>query len=211
MVAGAGARPATATALVVGVVLASSVLHATWNALTKIMPDQFTAFALLAATESLWGAAVWAATGGPRAAAWPFLLGSAAIHVVYSLTLLNSYRFGDLSQVYPLARGLAPLLVAGLAALVAGETLAPLQMGGVAVVAGGLTSLVGLRGGRRLRDRRAVVLAVATGCGIAAYTVVDGLGVRRAGGPLSYAGPLFLLQGVVVCGLLALWQARRHR
>jgi drug/metabolite transporter (DMT)-like permease len=207
----ASARPATATALVVGVVLASSVLHAAWNALTKVMPDQFTAFALLAATESVWGAAVWAATGGPRMGSWPFLAGSAVIHVAYSITLLNSYRFGDLSQVYPLARGLAPLMVAGLAALVAGETLAPLQIGGVAVVAGGLTSLVGLRAFRRLGDRRGVVLAVATGVGIAAYTVIDGLGVRRAGGALSYAGPLFLLQGVVVCAILTALLARRRR
>jgi drug/metabolite transporter (DMT)-like permease len=194
---------------VVGVVLASSVLHAVWNALAKAMPDQFVAFTLLAATEMVWGAGVWLAVGGPRAAAWPFVVGSAAIHVAYSMTLLNSYRFGDLSRVYPLARGLAPLLVAAFAALVAGETLAPLQILGVAVVAGGLTSLVWVRGTGSLRDRRAVLLAVATGVAIAGYTLVDGLGVRRAGGALAYSGVLFLLQAVVVFGILAAYLARR--
>lgn len=206
----AAARPATPTLAVLAVVLAASVIHATWNALAKAMTDQFVAFALIAATQACWGAAVIVAVGGPAGPAWPFVLASAAIHVVYSVALLNSYRSGDLSVAYPLARGLAPVLVAGAAAMVAGETLAPAQIAGVGVVAGGLASLVWTRAPRPARYRRGVVLAVATGVTIAAYTVVDGLGVRRSGGALAYAGLLFLVQGAVVVAVLAASQ-RRHR
>lgn len=190
---------------VVSVVLVASFLHAGWNVLAKAMKDQVVAFGLIAATAMLWGAAVLVVVRSPAPASWPYLAVSAAIHVVYNVTLLNSYRFGDLNQVYPLARGLAPLLVAGGAAVVAGETLAPWQVVGVAVVAGGLTSLVWARGRGSLRDRRALVLAVATGVAIAAYSIVDGLGVRRSASPLGYAGALFLAEGlVIVLGVIAL-------
>lgn len=194
----AGSLPSVPGLGVASVVLAASVLHAGWNAMAKAMKDQVTAFGLIGVTAIAWGAVVLIVVRGPARPAWPYLALSAAIHVVYNVTLLNSYRFGDLSQVYPLARGLAPLLVAGGAAVVAGETLAPWQIAGVAVIAGGLTSLIWAGGPHASGDRRAVVLAVATGAAIAAYSLVDGLGVRRAGSPLGYAAVLFVAQDLVV-------------
>ncbi|MDQ2728705.1 MAG: DMT family transporter [Actinomycetota bacterium] len=190
-------------------VLVAAVLHAAWNAMAKAMKDQVVAFGLIGVTAIVWGVVVLVVARGPARAAWPFLALSAAIHVVYNVTLLNSYRFGDLSQVYPLARGLAPLLVAGGAEVVAGETLGPWQIVGVAVIAGGLTSLVWVRGRHPPGDRRALTLAVATGVAIAAYSVVDGLGVRRAASPLGYAGALFVAQDVVVVVAIVVLRRRR--
>lgn len=93
--------------------------------------------------------------------------------------------------------------------MVAGETLGPWQLVGVAVVAGGLTSLVWAHGHKTLQSRRAVVLAVATGMTIAAYSIVDGLGVRRSASPLGYAGALFLAEDLaIVLGVIIL---RRRR
>ncbi|MDQ2724288.1 MAG: EamA family transporter [Actinomycetota bacterium] len=108
-----------------------------------------------------------------------------------------------------MARGLAPLLVAGGAAVVVGETLAPWQIVGVAVIAGGLTSLVWARGPRPPGGRWALALAVATGVAIAAHTVVDGLGVRRAASPLGYAGALFVAQDVVVVAAIVVLRRGR--
>ncbi len=199
------ANPGT---VVVVAVLAASFLHASWNVLAKATKDQVVGFGVIAITAALWGALVLVVVGGPARASWPYLAVSAAIHVGYNVTLLNSYRFGELSRVYPLARGIAPLLVAGAAAVLTGETLDLAQIVGVGVVAGGLTSLVWIRGGRSLRDRRAVGLALATGVAIAGYSVVDGLGVRRSASPLGYAGALFLVESLVVAAGVGIRRGR---
>ena len=194
IVASAG-LPSVPSGAVLSVVLVASVLHALWNAIAKSMKDQVVAFGLIALAATVSGGCMLLVVRAPSGASAPFLAGSVAVHLAYNVALLNSYRFGDLGEVYPLARGIAPLLVAGGAALVAGERLAPAQLVGIAVVAGGLTSLVWSRRVRSLRDRHALWLAVAAGVAIALYSVVDGLGVRRAASPLGYAGALFLAEG----------------
>ena len=118
------------------------------------------------------------------------------LHLGYELLLLVAYRAGDLSQVYPVARGAAPLLVAAYAGLVLGERLAPVQLAGLGGVCAGL--LVLAAAGRGARWRPAVGPALATGVCIAAYTVADGLGVRRAGTVTGYVAWLFLLHGLPI-------------
>ena len=196
------------TGLVVFVVLVAATAHAGWNLLVKLMDDQVLAFWLLNGTTAACGAGMWALAGSPQMSAWPYLAASVALHVAYNLTLLNSYRFGDLSRVYPLARGLAPLLVTGGAALVAGESLGTLQLAGVAVVAGGLVSLVWLGGGASVGGGRSVVLAVVTGALIAAYSLCDGLGVRHAHDTLGYAGALFVIESSLLVAGLTSWRRR---
>jgi drug/metabolite transporter (DMT)-like permease len=140
--------------------------------------------------------AALAVVAGPAAASWPFLGTSGVLHLGYKLVLMRSYRLGDLSQVYPLARGIAPLLVAGFAAGFVGERLGPPQLAGIVLVSVGLASLA--FGGKRptAAERPAIVFALFTGVFIAAYTIVDGLGVRRSGTALGYAAWLFLLNGL---------------
>jgi drug/metabolite transporter (DMT)-like permease len=194
--------------VVVAVVLVAAVAHAGWNLLAKLMDDQVVAFWLINATCVVCGAGMWAIAGSPRAPAWPYLATSVGLHVAYNVTLLNSYRSGELSQVYPLARGLAPLLVTGGAALVAGEGLSALQLAGVAVVAGGLVSLVWLRGAPPTGGRRSMALAALTGVIIAAYSLCDGLGVRHAHDTAGYAGALFLFESSLLVVGLAGWRRR---
>jgi drug/metabolite transporter (DMT)-like permease len=111
--------------------------------------------------------------------------------------------------VYPLARGSAPLLVAGFAALAVGERLGPLRLAGVLVVSLGLVLLVGMGGRQLAAHRRAIGFALATGVSIAAYTVTDGLGVRRSGSALGYIAWLFLAEGLPL-PLYAATLGRRH-
>jgi drug/metabolite transporter (DMT)-like permease len=181
--------------LVVGAVLVSAVLHATWNATAHAITDRFLGFTLIGLTCTVGGALLAAFSPLPAAAAWAFVLASATMHVLYNLFLMWSYRLGHFGRAYPLARGMSPWLVAIAAFLFAGEALPATRLAGVLVISAGLALLV-LAGGRPGRaDRPAISAAVLTGVFIAVYTTLDGLGVRRSGTTTGYVGWLFLLQG----------------
>ena len=191
-------------------VLLAAVLHATWNALLKGGQDRLATFVLLDLTGVVLCTLAVPLLPGPAPASWGFIALSTLIHTGYKLLLIESYRTGgDLSQVYPLARGSAPLLVAGFAGLVVGERLGPLRLAGVLVVCVGLVLLVGVNGRQVAAHRRAVGFALATGVSIAAYTVADGLGVRRSGSALAYIAWLFLAEGLPLPVYAATW-GRRH-
>ena len=176
-------------------VLAAAVTHATWNAIAHGIKDQTLAFALIGAGGSAVCIPLVIVAAIPRSASWPYLLASVGIHVFYNLLLMQCYRLGEFSQVYPLARGVSPLVVTILAAIFVHEHLALYQVAGVIVVSAGLAFLV--FGGRR-PGRGAFLAAVGTGLTIAAYTTVDGVGVRASASPVGYIGWLILLQSLCV-------------
>jgi drug/metabolite transporter (DMT)-like permease len=179
------------------IVIGAGGLHAAWNAITKHLDDRLMTFALIGIASAVGGGLAVALAGLPARAAVPFAIASAAIHIGYDLALMNSYRVGAFNQVYPIARGTSPLVVAVGAYFLAHEHLGAVPLAGVAILAAGLISLA-LSSGRLSRsDLPAVTAAVATGLTIAAYTLVDGLGVRQAHDPFAYAGLLFLLQAPV--------------
>ncbi|QKG26803.1 EamA family transporter [Actinomadura verrucosospora] len=195
-------------------VIFAGVLHATWNAIVKGAPDRWASFALVGFGEALVAVPLGLAAGPPDRAAWPWLAASVVVHTVYMGLLLAAYQLGDFSQVYPLARGSAPLLVAVLAAVALGERLSWTQDAGVAAVCGGLGVLAfaGRRGGgtadlteggaARERDPRAVAAALLTGVSIASYTLLDGVGVRHAGGSLSYTSWMFGIQAPLTVAIV---------
>jgi len=191
------------------VVLFAAVLHATWNALLKGGQDRLATFVLLDLTGIALCIVAVPLVPAPNPASWVFIALSTVIHIGYKLLLIQSYRAGDLGQVYPLARGSAPLLVAGFAGLVVGERLGPAQLAGVLVVCLGLVLLAGVTGRQLAADRTAIGFALATGVTIAAYTVADGLGVRRSGTALGYIAWLFLAEGLPLPLYAATW-GRRH-
>jgi uncharacterized membrane protein len=185
------------TITIVAIVIGAGALHAAWNAITKFLDDGLAAFALIGVASTVGGGALLAVTGLPHGAAVGYAVTSAVIHVGYELALMNSYRLGAFNQVYPIARGTSPLLVAFGAFFLAGEHLGAVPLAGVAILAAGLASLA-LSSGRLTRaELPAIGAAVATGVTIAAYTVVDGLGVRHGHDPYAYAGLLFFLMGPV--------------
>ena len=190
-------------------VLAAAVTHATWNAIAHGIKDQTLAFALIGTGGIVIAIPLIIVTAMPKADCWPYLLGSVAIHVFYNLLLMQCYRLGEFGQVYPLARGTSPLVVTILAAIFVHEHLALAQIAGVAVVSAGLAVLV--LAGRRPRlaggsegvvppgmNRAAFLAAAGTGLTIAAYTTVDGVGVRLSASPVAYIGWLMLLESLGV-------------
>ncbi len=179
-----------------GLVLLAALAHAVWNALVKASGERFLTFTLLRATGTVVGGLAIAFVAVPEAAAWPYLVVSAVVHNGYYVFLLLAYRAGDLSRVYPLARGSAPVAVALLAAVAAGEVLGSGAIAGIALVSLGIASLC-LAGGRDGGfDPRPVLFALGTGLFIASYTVIDGLGIRLAGTKLGYIAWLNVLEGL---------------
>jgi drug/metabolite transporter (DMT)-like permease len=188
--------PSTTLSLTVTfAVIAAAITHAVWNAIAHGIKDQTLAFALIGVGGIAVGIPLVIVAAMPRGDCWPYLLGSVAIHVFYNLLLMQCYRLGEFSQVYPLARGTSPLVVTILAAIFIHEHLALPQIVGVLVVSGGLATLV--LAGRR-PGRAAFAAAVGTGLTIAAYTTVDGVGVRLSGSPVGYIGWLMVLESLCV-------------
>jgi drug/metabolite transporter (DMT)-like permease len=188
--------PSTTLSLaVMFAVIAAAVTHAAWNAIAHGIKDQTLAFALIGVGGIAVGIPLVIVTAMPRADAWPYLLGSVAIHVFYNLLLMQCNRLGEFSQVYPLARGTSPLVVTILAAIFVHEHLALSQVAGVLIVSAGLAVLV--LAGRR-PGRAAFAAAVGTGLTIAAYTTVDGVGVRLSASPVGYIGWLMVLESLCV-------------
>ena len=175
-------------------VLFSALLHAIWNSLAHAAADRLVGFALIGLVDAAGGALMIAFVGLPPAGAWPFIIASAALHVVYNLLLLASYELGEFSQMYPLARGISPLVVALVSIVLLAHALPISQLAGVLAISAGLIGLVLVGGRPGRKDLPALTAAVLTGFTIAAYTVVDGVGVMNA--PLlAYTGWMFLLQG----------------
>lgn len=174
-------------------VLAAAAAHAAWNALLKAGADPLLDAALLALAGGVIAAPLLALVEPPHSAAWPFLAASAAIHVGYYATLVLAYRAGDLSHGYPIMRGTAPLIVALASAAAFGEPLSAAAWAGVVLICGGVLSL-GLAGGGA--THRASAWALANAAIIAAYTLVDGTGVRAAGGAERYVVWLLLFMGL---------------
>jgi drug/metabolite transporter (DMT)-like permease len=186
------------TPLVAAAVLLAAVTHASWNAIAHKITDKLAGFALISGGGVVIGLALAPFVAFPAARAWPYLLGSAVIHIAYFALLMKSFRLGDFGQAYPIARGTAPLVVTVLAAVFAHEVPDGWAAAGIALSCAGLTGVAvwGLRG--RRPDWAAIGAALATGLTIAAYTVVDGLGVRASGSSLGYIAWLMAVQGVVI-------------
>lgn len=187
-------------------VLFAAACHAAWNALIKVGLDPLSTTTLIAIGAAAVSLAALPLAGMPAPAAWPWLIGSAIVHLLYFAALIESYRFGDLGQVYPLARGSAPLMTAIVSALLIGEHLSLRGWSGIVTLGAGVL-LLSARGGHDVMqlDRRAVGYALLTALTICAYSVTDGIGARVSQNPQSYV-LLLLVANAVVLVPYGLWR-----
>jgi drug/metabolite transporter (DMT)-like permease len=178
-------------------VLFAALCHAGWNALIKVGLDPLSTTTLISIGSGAVALVLLPLVGVPAWAAWPWLIASVVIHLFYFASLIESYRTGDLGQVYPIARGSAPLMTATVTTLFVGEKLSLIGWGGIVALVAGVF-LLSAHGGRDLAkiDRRAVGFALITAFTICTYSVVDGIGGRLAGDPNSYS--LWLFVGIAV-------------
>ncbi len=189
------------TQFAIGLILCAAVLHAVWNAMVKGSADRVIALGLINLGHGLVGIVMVVLYLPPAREAWPFIVASTFIHYFYYGFLLVAYRFGDLSQVYPIARGVAPVLVALGAQFFAGEVLPPVAWAGILIISVAIGAQTFGRRGARI-NAGALAAAVLTGITIASYSVADGMGVRVSGSPLGYIGWLFALEAVSTAVLL---------
>ena len=164
--------------------LLSAVIHASWNATLKSGGDRFADLAIMGLGGMLLGAAIIGWRGLPPAVAWPFLLGSSLVHIVYWTALSRGYASGDLSHVYTIARGLAPLLVTLGGALWVGEQPSPAALAGILLVSLGIAAI----GLTRHASIAATGWACLTGLTISIYSLLDALGARASGDAITYMG-----------------------
>jgi drug/metabolite transporter (DMT)-like permease len=187
------------SAAVFFVVLLSALLHAGWNALIKERSDRFFSISLLGVAQGLVALATLPFVETPTSATWIWIIASAALHTGYKLFLIRAYTAGDLGEVYPLARGAAPLLSTTVALVILGETMGAFLWAGVVTLSFGI-GLMSVKGGGdhgRL-NRKAVLWALATSVFIAGYTIVDAVGARGAVSPSSYIAWMFVFDGLTI-------------
>jgi drug/metabolite transporter (DMT)-like permease len=197
-------------------VLLAALLHAGWNAMVKASGDRLILMAWIAASTSLIAAPLTLMVELPAREVWGYLLVTLCIHTAYMLLLVRAYAHGDFGQVYPLARGFAPLVVTLVGFAFVGETLPVYAVFGIVMIIAGIISLAwrgtgnnsgnntngnsnnNPNGSAGVRDLRGVGYALATGAAIAAYSIIDGLGGRTATTPFVYTIWLFLIHGVPI-------------
>lgn len=177
-------------------VLAAALGHAVWNAIVKASGDRLLVLAMIRAVGLLFGLAVLPVVPALPTEALPMLAAAVAAHGLYYVLLLRAYAGGDLSVVHPLSRGLAPMLLAGVAWIVLGERLTPGALAGLVLTTAGI-ALLALRAGA---DAVTVGLSAAIGAAIAAYSFFGAVGVRTAGSVLAFQAWLEILTGLGVVG-----------
>ncbi len=201
------------TPAVAALVLFAALLHASWNAMLKGGRDGFWGMTVMGIATSLACAVALPFLPVPARASWPYIAGSALLHVGYNAFLVRAYRRGDFGSAYPIARGSSPLLVTLGAALVAQEVPTLLGMAGIVLVSIGIISLA-FRG--RQLPETGIFYALGTGFFIAAYSVTDGIGGRLSGSAVSYTLWMCVIWGATALPLYkfrrpgaALWQGAR--
>lgn len=180
---------------IICLVLFAALLHASWNAMLRGGADRLWSMTIMCMAIALASVIVAALLAPPARASWFYAGLSAVLHVGYNLFLVRSYKSGDLGQTYPIARGVSPILIVLAASLFAGERVAPSGLLGIALVSTGILSLAFTRRRRTMPD---LPYALGTGFFIAAYSVVDGIGVRLSGAPMAYTAWMCLLWGVMM-------------
>jgi drug/metabolite transporter (DMT)-like permease len=194
--------------VVFSIVLFAAIMHAVWNAFVKADGDRLSLIKTMSLAQMALSLFLLPFVALPAFEAWPFLAASAAVNVGYMLFLSQAYGGGDFSHVYPLARGVAPLIVAGVSIAFLGERLNLASQVAILFIGLGITGLSLTRGAEGLRDRRMVAFAIGTGCCIAAYTLLEGLGARAAGSAHGYVVWLSLASSTLIVAAVR-WMQRR--
>lgn len=184
--------------LVLLMVLVAGVLHAGWNAVAKGLSDTRTNFGLINIGVFVFSLAVLPFTGLSSVNVLWYVAASVAIHLVYEFILMTAYDKGDFSTSYPVARGVAPLLVSFAGVVLAHEHLTGWSLTGIVVVAVGIISLSWSNSATASVE--GILWALGTGVAIALYTVIDGYGVRASGHALQYGATLFAVQSFLWVG-----------
>lgn len=184
------------------VVLCAAVLHAVWNSMVKGGADKVLAMAGVVLGHVPIALAILPFVALPAVESLPWILAGMLLHTGYEIFLVQSYKFGDLSVVYPVARGTAPLWVTLISLLAFGVVLTTGELLAIGLIGLGIVLIAFARGRDGLGNGKSVALALATGGFIAAYSLTDGTGARLSGSPLGYYAILALGNAAIFAAYL---------
>jgi drug/metabolite transporter (DMT)-like permease len=183
------------TPYVTGIVVVSALMHATWNALLRSSQNRLQSLVIMNMTSATISLPVALLLPSADQKSWPYLVISLVLQLGYCFLLDRAYQGGDLGQIYPIMRGMAPCLVTAGAAIAVGETPTRAALLGIFLVSIGILALAIDKNRPRLKS---LLSAVAAGFCIATFTIVDGLGARRSANAIVYALWLFIFQGAAM-------------
>nr|WP_269154613.1 EamA family transporter [Pseudomonas bijieensis] len=174
-------------------VLVAALLHAAWNTLIKFSGERLLVVACMDSVALLFVALALGFVAVPPLEIWPWILASALFELLYRYLLIQAYRVGDLGLVYPLMRGLSPLVVLALTFIFAGEALTIQQIIGILLIPFGMLCLLWQGGGGERLPWSMLPVVALIGLCIGCYTFIDGHALRRWSHPLDYLVWLTLL------------------
>ena len=177
-------------------VLGAAFLHALWNALIKMGASKLGGMVILSLTEVPIGLAIAATRPLPAPDVWPWVIAAGCTHFAYKFFLTYAYDRGDLSRVYPIARGAAPMIVALIGAVILADAVATQEYLGIVVLGAGILLMakgVFAQG----EERRMLPFAIGSACATATYTLIDGLGARVSGDAAAYVAWVFVADGLI--------------
>ena len=189
---------------IIGVVLLAAICHALWNFQVKRSADPYLGMTSVVIGHVPFGILALSLSPALAQSAWSYVFAGALLHTGYQVFLLNSYRFGDLSQVYPLARGAAPLITAIVSFLLLGEHYERFQIVALCIIGTGIISLAftAAQKGTK-RQSTTVLLALVTAGFISSYSIVDGMGARIGGTAIGFYGSLTIINSFIFTGIVA--------
>lgn len=186
-------------------VLGAAFLHALWNSLLKVGTSRMGAMVILSIGEIPIGAAVAYALPPLQWTVAPWVLGAGCAHFFYKLFLTFAYERGDLSRVYPIARGSAPLVVGVVSGFFLKDVITPMEYAGIAVLGFGILLMAqGVFASGE--NRKLIPYALGSACATATYTLIDGQGARVAGDAVAYIAWVFVVDGTIFATGMLLWK-----
>ena len=185
-------------------VLFAALMHAAWNAIVKSSPDKQLDTVLVTAGAAIVSVVSLFFLPMPAPQSWGYLMASALIHVAYFALVAAAYRTGDLSYVYPIMRGSAPLLTAVVAGLLLAEPLGLGGWGGILLISAGILLLAANQWRQGKFDLPQTLFALGNALVICIYTLVDGIGTRLSGNAFSYVGWMLAFNAILLIGFAAL-------
>ena len=189
-------------------VIGAAFLHALWNAIVRAGTSKQTTMLVMTVVQGFFGVALALSQPWPHAHIWPWLIASGVVHMAYKLFLTFAYEHGDLSRVYPIARGAAPLMVLAVSAVWISDEVSATQSLGIIIL--GIGILIMGHGAFKSGESRALVpLALCSALATAAYSIIDGMGARIAGNATQFVAWLFILDAMFFVPTLAALRGRR--
>ena len=189
-----------ATKIAIGLAFISAISHAIFGALQKNEDDPF----LVRAAIDFWFVTIWLPIAifilpWPTGYEWLLIAGVLPIHTAYKMALVNAYRYGDYSFIYPIARGSSPFFTAILGYVIFKEELQLLQWIGIVLISGAIITM-GIEGIRKNKTGTnalniAITFALLTGAMITAYSIYDTFGVRESRSPLIFLAWFYIVDG----------------